>query len=254
MNAENSIERHGYRWLLIVVAIIVLVVDQWSKARIIEWLEIGESWRPWAGTPILELFAFTHTKNSGAAFGIFPSGGWFFIIVAIVVSFGILWYFPRLPREKWWLFLSLGLQLGGALGNLIDRLRIGWVTDFVHIGSFAIFNVADASIVCGVLILAFHMYREDVERLGERGAGSVERGAESGERDAATGKIPMRPFNGGRDGSVEDEEDVGMRGAHLSSEMWGTNGHGGDQGSEGRSVTPRSAFYPPSSDSEWEDA
>ncbi len=161
MSIETSTSSRSYRWVLAVVALVILAADQWSKAKIIQWLALGESWRPFAGTPLLELFALTHTKNSGAAFGIFQTGGWFFVIVAIVVSLGILWYYPRLPREKWWLFLSLGLQLGGALGNLTDRLRIGHVTDFVHIGSFAIFNVADSAIVVGVLLLALHMYREE---------------------------------------------------------------------------------------------
>lgn len=153
-----------YRWLLAVVAALIFAADQWSKALVIQRLALGETWRPLAGTPILEWFAFTHTKNSGAAFGIFPSGGWFFVIVAVVVSLGILWYYPRLPRDHWWLFLALGLQLGGALGNLADRLRIGHVTDFVHIGNFAIFNVADSAVVCGVLILGLHMWQEDAQR------------------------------------------------------------------------------------------
>lgn len=153
-----------------VLGAIVLAADQWSKETIIDWLSIGETWRPWAGSPILELFAFTHTKNSGAAFGIFPSASWFFVIVAISVAVAIVWYTPRLPRHQWWLFLSLGLELGGTLGNLTDRIRLGWVTDFVHIGSFAIFNIADSAIVCGVIILFVHFWLEDKQRLEQEKA------------------------------------------------------------------------------------
>ncbi|MCB0076536.1 MAG: signal peptidase II [Anaerolineales bacterium] len=153
--------RRSWRWLLPLTALLVLLLDQWTKAEIIDWLAINETWRPWAGTPLLELFAFTHIKNPGAAFGMFKSAGWFFVAVAVVVSLGILWYAPRLPRHHWWMFLILGMQLGGALGNLIDRLRLGWVTDFIHIGNFAIFNVADSAVVVGTLLLALVLTRED---------------------------------------------------------------------------------------------
>lgn len=163
MNSELSTQQRGYRWLVGVVAAIILVTDQWSKYKIIEWLDIGETWRPWAGTSILELFAFTHITNTGAAFGIFPFASWFFVIVAVVVSTAIIFYTPRLPSHQWWLFFSLGLELGGAIGNLIDRLRLGAVTDFVHIGNFAIFNVADSAVVCGVIILFIHFWLEERE-------------------------------------------------------------------------------------------
>ncbi len=164
MTPEIAPPSRDYRWLLFVVAALSLGFDQWSKARIIEWLAIGESWRPYVGTPLLELFAFTHTKNMGAAFGMFQTGGWFFIIVATVVSIFISLYAPRIPRHQWYIFLALGLTMGGALGNLVDRLRLGWVTDFIHIGNFAIFNIADSSVVSGVTLLFFIMWREDEER------------------------------------------------------------------------------------------
>lgn len=164
MNEESLNLLRGYRWLLWVIATAVLVLDQWSKAQIIESLAIGQTWRPWAGRPILEWFAFTHTKNTGAAFGIFPTASLFFVMVAVLVSLAIVWYAPRLPKSQWWLFLSLGLELGGALGNLTDRLHLGWVTDFVHIGSFAIFNVADSAIVCGVAILLVHFWYEEKQQ------------------------------------------------------------------------------------------
>ena len=150
--------------MLWVAAALALAFDQWSKARIIEGLAIGETWRPYAGTSLLELFAFTHTKNTGAAFGMFQTGGWFFIIVAVLASLFIAFYAPRIPRHRWYMFLALGLVMGGALGNLVDRLRLGWVTDFVHIGSFAIFNVADSSVFTGVVILFVIMWFDDEER------------------------------------------------------------------------------------------
>jgi signal peptidase II len=164
MTPEIAPPSRDYRWLLFAVAALSLGLDQWSKARIIEWLAIGDSWRPYVGTPILELFAFTHIKNMGAAFGMFQTGGWFFIIVATVVSIFIALYAPRIPRHQWYVFLALGLTMGGALGNLVDRLRLGWVTDFIHVGNFAIFNIADSSVVLGVIILFFIMWRDDEQR------------------------------------------------------------------------------------------
>jgi signal peptidase II len=164
MTPEIAPPSRVYRWLLFAVAALALGVDQWTKARIIEWIAIGDSWRPYVGTPILELFAFTHIKNMGAAFGMFQTGGWFFIIVATVVSIFISFYAPRIPRHQWYTFLALGLTMGGALGNLVDRLRLGWVTDFIHVGDFAIFNIADSCVVTGVIILFVIMWREDEER------------------------------------------------------------------------------------------
>jgi signal peptidase II len=171
---ETETSSRSYRWLLWVTALVVWATDQLTKTLVIQNLALGDSWRPYAGTPILELFALTHTKNSGAAFGMLPDAGLFFILVAVVVSLGIVWYYPRLDRSKALLFLSLGLMLGGALGNLTDRLRIGWVTDFVHIGSFAIFNVADSAVFCGVLALAFQMWREDEAKRHQEQQRSVE--------------------------------------------------------------------------------
>ncbi len=83
--------------------------------------------------------------------------------IAIFVSIVILIYFPQIPREQWPLRLALSLQLGGALGNLIDRLVYGTVTDFVMVGSFPVFNVADASISTGVGVLLVAMLFEGRE-------------------------------------------------------------------------------------------
>jgi len=102
-----------------------------------------------------------HTTNSGAAFGIFPNQGSLFILIAVVVVLAIVLYQRRLPAGGWLIRLTLGLQLGGAVGNLLDRLHYGYVIDFIDIGFWPIFNLADASIVMGVVILAYRLWRED---------------------------------------------------------------------------------------------
>jgi len=107
-----------------------------------------------------------HTYNTGAAFGIFPEYGLFFVVVAVVVIVGIVWFQHRLPPDRTTIFLALGLQLGGALGNLTDRLLFGRVTDLIRIDitptyTFPIFNVADMAIVGGVLLLAWKLHHEE---------------------------------------------------------------------------------------------
>jgi signal peptidase II len=84
-----------------------------------------------------------------------------FTVLAILVAIAIIYYFPQVPPKDWVLRLAMGMQLGGALGNLIDRLTVGSVTDFISIGTFPVFNVADASISTGVAILILGMWFKD---------------------------------------------------------------------------------------------
>lgn len=104
-------------------------------------------------------FIFTHTQNTGAAFSMLQSGGMLFFVVGAIVCGAILYYLPKLPTNDWQTRLALGLQMGGILGNLVDRARQGYVTDFLHfqipeIGfNFAVFNIADSFIFIGVVLL-----------------------------------------------------------------------------------------------------
>lgn len=141
---------------LLVFAAVIVGLDQWSKAFVRAQLEPGEMWAPWEWlTPYAR---FIHISNSGAAFGIFQNGGSFFTIMAVVVALIILVYFPQIPKEDWAFRLALGMQLGGAVGNLIDRLQFGAVTDFISVGTFPVFNIADSSITVGVGVLLLAMW------------------------------------------------------------------------------------------------
>jgi signal peptidase II len=80
----------------------------------------------------------------------------------------IIIYFPRIPREDWLLRLALALQLGGAVGNLIDRVTQGYVTDFISVGSFPVFNVADASISIGAVLLVISVLLKDREQAASK--------------------------------------------------------------------------------------
>lgn len=139
--------------LLILFAGIMVIIDQWTKAWVRANVPLGEDWLPDWLTWLMPYARIRHTYNRGAAFGMFQQGGLIFTILAVIVSIMIISYFPKTSRQDWWLRLALGLQLGGALGNLVDRIRFGPVTDFISVGSFAIFNVADSCITVGVSIL-----------------------------------------------------------------------------------------------------
>ncbi|MEX0787733.1 MAG: signal peptidase II [Anaerolineales bacterium] len=137
----------------------LVAVDQWTKYLVRTRLEFGEVWAP---IPALgEWLRIVHWNNTGAAFGLFPSGGLVFTLIALVVSGAILYYYPRLPAGQAPLRIALALQLGGAIGNLIDRLIQGTVTDFVAVATFPVFNVADASISVGVAVLAAAIWLEE---------------------------------------------------------------------------------------------
>lgn len=168
--------------VLLGLAGLVVGLDQWTKYLVQSRLAVGEPWSPWDWlSPYARI---VHWNNTGAAFGIFQSGGMVFTIVAIVVAAAILYYYPRIPSGQIPLRLALGLQFGGAVGNLIDRLARGTVTDFISVGSFPVFNIADASISIGVAILIAGMWIE--ERRRKMGAGGAQ-GEEPRERQAPSG-------------------------------------------------------------------
>jgi signal peptidase II len=146
---------------LFLLAGAIIVLDQLTKYLVRAKLPFQAIWSPW---PWLTPFArIVHWNNTGAAFGIFRGFGNVFTVLAIVVSIAILYYFPQVPRRDWTLRLAMGLQLGGAIGNLIDRILFGTVTDFISVGNFAVFNVADASISIGVAILVLGMLAKERE-------------------------------------------------------------------------------------------
>jgi signal peptidase II len=143
-----------YLWdyvILIVVAGVIVALDQWTKYLVRTRIPFAGSWSPW---PWLEPYVrIVHWQNTGAAFGMFQGFGMVFTLLAFIVAIAILYYFPRVPRSEWALRIAMMMMMGGAVGNLIDRLTEGTVTDFVSVGTFAVFNVADASISVGTAIL-----------------------------------------------------------------------------------------------------
>lgn len=151
--------------MLVFLALLIFGADQASKYLVLTRLSLGESWNP---VPGLEQFvSVTHVINPGAAFGLFPDQGSLFAVIAVIVVVAILVYYRYLPAHNWLVRLSLGLQLGGALGNLADRLQHGYVIDFIDFKIWPVFNLADVAIVTGVGILAYLLMQEPEE--GDRG-------------------------------------------------------------------------------------
>ncbi|WP_420644952.1 signal peptidase II [Candidatus Leptofilum sp.] len=149
------------RLILFIVAIIILGLDQYTKFLVESNLALFEVYAP---IPSLEaVFRIFHIPNTGATFGLFPGGGDIFRYLAIFVSLGIIYYNFILPGKQRLLRLALGMQMGGALGNMIDRFRIGHVTDFIDIGPWYIFNLADLAVVSGAVILGIMVWQESRE-------------------------------------------------------------------------------------------
>jgi len=150
---KRRIDWHGL--FLFGISLLVIALDQYTKHLVREHLPLNVSWNPipWLD-PIVTL---THTRNTGAAFGLFPGMGFFFVIVALVVVVVIIVYYRRLAAGSWMLRIALGLQLGGAVGNnLIDRLCRGYVTDFIDVRVWPVFNLADSAVVIGTILLAIY--------------------------------------------------------------------------------------------------
>lgn len=156
--------------LLLSVAGVIVALDQWSKILVRKSLAFQEIWAPWDW--IMPYARIVHWQNTGAAFGMFQNMNPVFIVLAILVSMAILYYFPRVPRSEWYLRLALCLQLAGAVGNLIDRIYQGYVTDFVSVGTFAVFNVADASISTGVAVMLVGLWFKERQTKNEAAAAS----------------------------------------------------------------------------------
>ena len=131
------------------LGVLVFLLDQLSKYLVIQLLVAGASY------PFRGFFRFTHVHNSGSAFGILQGQNTPLIFISFIGIIILVLIYRSQPYPSNWLRLSLGLQLGGAFGNLIDRLRLGFVTDFIDIGPWPVFNLADASIVTGLVLLAW---------------------------------------------------------------------------------------------------
>ncbi|MBA6044582.1 MULTISPECIES: signal peptidase II [Pseudomonas] len=158
-NAASRFGRLG--WL--VLSLLVLVIDQVSKAHFEGSLEMFQQI-----VVIPDYFSWTLAYNTGAAFSFLADGGgwqrWLFAVIALVVSAVLVVWLKRLGRDDTWLAIALALVLGGALGNLYDRIALGHVIDFILVHwqnrhYFPAFNFADSAITVGAIMLALDMFK-----------------------------------------------------------------------------------------------
>jgi signal peptidase II len=139
---------------LLGIAGIVVALDQWTKWLVRTNIPFATQWLPKGLDWLMPYARLVYWHNTGAAFGMFQNGSLVFTILAFIVIGAILYYYPQIEAEGWLFRLALGLQLAGAVGNLIDRLtHDGKVTDFISVGTFPVFNVADSAITVGTAIL-----------------------------------------------------------------------------------------------------
>jgi len=139
---------------LLGIAGIVVALDQWTKWLVRENIPFATQWLPEGMEWLAPYARLVHWENTGAAFGMFQNGSAVFTVLAFIVIGVILFYYPKIASEGWMFRLALGLQLSGALGNLTDRLmHAGKVTDFISVGTFPVFNVADSAITVGTAVL-----------------------------------------------------------------------------------------------------
>lgn len=135
----------------------VIALDQWTKSLARTYL-LGADGRGPRSIPLIgDHIRLTYVENRGAAFGLLQDQTAFFILVGVVVVGVIIASYRQIREPNWGLNLCLGLQLGGALGNLVDRIRYGYVVDFFDLTVWPVFNVADSAICVGVTLLAWNL-------------------------------------------------------------------------------------------------
>jgi signal peptidase II len=164
-------------WVVLLVAGIVIALDQWTKMLVRANIPDYTSMVPIPG--LQDFLVFEHVHNYGAAFGILQGLGGPLIIIAVIVSLAMLFYIRYIPAAAWFVLVLLGLQLGGAIGNVIDRINQGYVTDFVKLGIPGIyyipnFNVADNAIVFGVIGLGIYIMWSDFQKQREEKQSAAE--------------------------------------------------------------------------------
>ncbi|ANB55641.1 signal peptidase II [Anoxybacillus sp. B7M1] len=134
------------------IALIVIIIDQFTKWLVATRMQIGESI-----SVIPNVLYITSHRNRGAAWGILEGQFWLFYLITVIVVIGLVFYIQRLPREERLFGVALGFMLGGAIGNFIDRLVRKEVVDFIHTYiftyNFPIFNIADSALCIGVALV-----------------------------------------------------------------------------------------------------
>ena len=156
LNFRKWVETHKLLLLYVLIVILIIIFDQWAKSFIIKNVMLYEV------LPVNSFINITHQENAGAAFSILSNAGgwqrWFLSVLAICISvYIVFWLFRLRNQDQIILSIGLSLVLGGAIGNVIDRIQLGYVIDYIQVfimgWPFPSFNIADASITVGAVIL-----------------------------------------------------------------------------------------------------
>lgn len=140
--------------MTVIIALGVLILDRVSKWLTVQYI------KPIGSYPVIkDVFHFTYVENRGAAWGIMQNGRWIFVGVTAVVCVGIIVFLIREKSMAPLLRVSLSIILGGAIGNLIDRVLYGYVVDMIHVKfiDYPVFNIADSATVIGTILLAWYI-------------------------------------------------------------------------------------------------
>lgn len=168
---SQSTQRITTRFSLVIGAVALtfaLLLDQLSKWLVLETL--GPDGTREYVTIIPGFLHFNFARNTGSAFGLFQGNSDILKVLALVAVGGLLIFYVRSAARDWLLSLALGLQLGGAMGNIIDRFRHGYVVDFIDLPRFPTFNLADSAITVGVVLLMYALLFRDTTAQGQNEA------------------------------------------------------------------------------------
>jgi signal peptidase II len=156
---KNLIEKYSF---MFGIAGGLVALDQWTKWLVRTNIVLGDSWLPESLAWLSPYARIVNWYNTGAAFGMFQNGSAIFATLAFIVIGALIYYFPQVDKKDWTMRVAMSMQLAGASGNLIDRLtQDGKVTDFISVGTFPVFNVADASISIGTVVLLLGVYLQE---------------------------------------------------------------------------------------------
>lgn len=180
MDSKKLVRDYAYLFL---IAGLIILFDQITKSYVrANFTPYVEMWAPWDW--MLPYARIVHVHNTGVAFGMMQGMNVVFATLAVIVSLAIIYYFSHVPAEDWTLRLAMAMQLGGAVGNLIDRLTVGHVTDFVSVGNFPVFNVADSSISIGVVVLVLGVWMQERRQQREQAAAQAAQHSAEGENSS----------------------------------------------------------------------
>ena len=133
----------------------VIIIDQLTKHFIQLFMLPGMSF-----SVIPDIFSITYVQNAGAAFGILEHQRLLFIFITLIILFVCGYFYKKIQKLPRYLRFSIALLLGGAIGNLIDRIQLGIVVDFFDFHVWPVFNIADIAIVCGVILIIYYIFTE----------------------------------------------------------------------------------------------